>query len=33
MLLPNEEELTLNLSKGLSLEMLPESMIVYTNMP
>lgn len=32
-LLPNEEELTLDLSRGLSLEMLPESMIVFTNMP
>lgn len=32
-LLPNGEELTLDLSGGLSLEMLPESMIVYTNMP
>lgn len=32
-LLPNEENLTLDLSKGLSLEMLPESMVVYTNMP
>jgi len=32
-LLPNEEELTLDLSRGLSLEMLPESLIVFTNMP
>jgi hypothetical protein len=32
-LLPNEEELTLDLRRGLSLEMLPESMIVFTNMP
>lgn len=32
-LLPNEEGLTLDLGNGLPLEMLPESMIVYTNMP